>query len=101
MEDKKKINTKPSKIVIFISILLILINSSVSYILGGGSIPYVLGNVFLMPIIIIAISSIFKVYRNWRSRWIIILNTMLIVSLSLFGNIVGNYTAYTSNTPLP
>jgi len=85
--ETKTINTKPSKIVIVISIILILINS---FILGGGSITYLLGNVFLLPLVVIAISSFFKVYRNWRSRWIIILNTMLIVLLSLFGNLMGN-----------
>jgi len=88
--ETKTINTKPSKIVIVISIILILINSFISFILGGGSITYLLGNVFLLPLVVIAISSFFKVYRNWRSRWIIILNTMLIVLLSLFGNLMGN-----------
>ena len=83
------VNIKPSKIVIAISIILVLLNSFMSFIFGGGSIAYLLGNVFLFPLVVIAISSIFKVYRNWRSRWIIILNTMLIVSLSLFGNFMG------------
>jgi hypothetical protein len=85
-----KINTKPSKIVIFISIILILVNSFISFVLGGGSVAYLLGNVFLLPLVVIVISSLFKVYRNWRSRWLIILNTMLIVLLSLFGNFISN-----------
>jgi len=83
------ITTKPSKIVISISVILVLINSFISFIFWGGSVMYVLGNVFLLPLVVIAISSLFKVYRNWRSRWIIILNTMLVVWISLFGNFMS------------
>ncbi|MDD2452136.1 hypothetical protein [Sulfurovum sp.] len=81
--------TKPSKIVIIISVILMVINSYFAYLLGGGSIGYVAGFVFALPLLIIAISSIFKVYRNWRSRWFIIFNTMLVTSLAIFGNLLS------------
>ena len=82
------IEKKPSKIVIIISVLLIIINSYLAYIMGGGNIGYVIGFVFTLPLVIIAISSIFKVFRNWNSRWIIILNTMLVILLAAFGNLL-------------
>ena len=80
---------RPSKTVIFISVILMIINSYFAYILGGGSIGYVIGFVFTWPLIIIAISSIFKVYRNWKSRWTIVLSTMLVTFLATFGNLLS------------
>ena len=80
------IEKKPNKIVVVISIILIIINSYLAYIIGEGRIGFVLGYVLALPLTIIAISSIFKVYRNWKSRWIIILNTMLVTLLASFGN---------------
>ena len=76
----------PNKIVIAISIVLMIINSYFAYIIGGGKIVFVLGYILTLPLIVIAISSIFKVYRNWKSRWIIILNTMLVTLVASFGN---------------
>ena len=84
----KTIEKKPSKIVIIISVILIIINSYFAYIMSGGEIGYIIGFVFTLPLVILAISSIFKAYRNWNSRWIIVLNTMLVTLLATFGNLL-------------
>jgi hypothetical protein len=80
---------KPSKVVILASVILMMINSYFAYILGGGSIGYIIGFVYTMPLAIIVMSSIFQTFRNWRSRWIIILNTMLVTLLATFGNLLS------------
>jgi len=82
------IEKKPSKIVISISVLLIIIKSYLAYIKSRGEIGYVIGFVFTLPFVIIFLSSIFKVYRNWNSRWIIVLNTMLVIFLTNLGNLL-------------
>ena len=69
---------RPSNLLVMISIILIVINFYISYTVSGKSISYVVGNVFGFPMIVIMISSIFKQYRNSNSRWIILLNIMVI-----------------------
>jgi len=78
-------NKKPSKIVLFVSITLMIINLFFSYAFSGRSIPYVIGNVFGFTMIVLTISSFFPQYRNSRSRWLITLNTMIIAFILIVG----------------
>lgn len=78
-------NDKPSKIVLFLTIILIIINLFFSYIFNGKNIAYALGNVFGFTMIVITISSFFPKYRNSRSRWLITLNTMIIAFMLIVG----------------
>jgi len=80
---------KPSKVVIIASVILMMINSYFAYILGGGSIGYIIGFVYTLPLVVIVISSIFQTFRSWKLRWIIILNTMLVVLLATFGSLLS------------
>lgn len=77
---------KPSKLVLYTSVVLIIVNLYLSYIFAGRSIPYVVGNVFGITMMVIAISSLFPKYRNSRSRWVITLNTMIISFMLILGS---------------
>jgi len=82
---------RPSNLLVMISIILIVINFYISYTVSGKSISYVVGNVFGFPMIVIMISSIFKQYRNSNSRWIILLNIMVItLMLNVFNMSIAN-----------
>ena len=74
---------EPSKTILFLSIVLIIINLYLSSVFSGRSLAYVVGNVFSLTVMVIIISSFFPKYRNSRSRWIITLNTMIITFIIL------------------
>ena len=74
---------EPSKTILFLSIVLIIINLYLSSVFSGRSLAYVVGNVFALTMMVMTISSFFPQYRNSRSRWIITLNTMIITFIIL------------------
>ena len=92
MENPNILFKKPSKIVIFFSLILMVINLYLAY-LAGGTVGYVVGFVFFPIMFVISIASIFKAYRNSNSRWIITLNMMLVVLLANFGNLLESVQA--------
>ncbi len=71
------------------TILIVLINSYLSYIIGKGSIAYVLGSVFVLPLILMGVFALFKSSRNIRSMFKIMFFTSLIIFLSLIGNLLA------------
>jgi hypothetical protein len=79
---------KPNIFIVIVTILIVAINTLFAYILGKGSIAYVIGNVYSAPLLVIGFFSIWKNYRNWKSRW----NILFYVSLI---SILGNFSRLT------
>ncbi len=82
------INTKPGTILLISTIVLILINGFLTFIMGSASgnsgaglIGYILGGIFLIPLVVVAISSIWKRQRNLRSRTKVFMITSIVVLL--------------------
>lgn len=98
-EKSSPIISKPGPILITITILLVVINLFLSFIVvssiqgvGGSystgySIGYIVGRTFFVPIIIVALFQAGKRFRNKRSQTKIFMWSSVVVLLSLLGNI--------------
>lgn len=93
---EKNLSTKPSVVLIILTILVLSINTYLSYILGKASISYIIGNVYILPIIMITIFMIFKSSRNTASIFRITFFTSLLVFVGQLGNILSAL----SSTPI-
>lgn len=94
-EDKVTENSKPNTIFAIITILIILINLYLAFIISQGSIGFILGKVFALPLIIIGLFSFSKKSRNWKSRFNILFYTGLIILISSFGSLIQSASEIT------
>ncbi|MBT3881621.1 MAG: hypothetical protein HON76_02185 [Candidatus Scalindua sp.] len=81
-------NTKPGTMLLVFTIVLILINTLLTFIMGSAKghvsfalIGYISGGVFIIPLLIVLIASIWKCNRNYRSRTKIFMITSVVVLL--------------------
>jgi uncharacterized membrane protein len=77
-----------SKLLIFLTTLVLSLNIFLSSTMANGSIPYILGQVFFFPLLITGIFILFPKNRNWNSITKIILFSSVIMLLSLIGNVL-------------
>jgi len=92
-KEKPLNDSKPNIIFVILTLSLVFINSIVCYVAVKSSIAYVLGMVYTLPLMFIAVSSLFKNSRNWRSRVKVIFYSSIWVSLALFGSVVSKVQA--------
>ncbi|AXX84613.1 MULTISPECIES: hypothetical protein [Aliarcobacter] len=75
------------KIFTFFTLLLLFINSFISYSLSG-SFMYMLGNVYAIPLLLMGLFYIFKDSRNKKSMLKVLFFSSIIIFISLIGNIL-------------
>ena len=99
LKRKEKVddNKNPSIWFLVSTLLLFCLNVFLSSIIAEGSISFILGQTLLFPLLIVGIFSLFKESRNWKSRVKAFFYTSLIVSFSLFGNLIN----YVKENPIP
>jgi NADH:ubiquinone oxidoreductase subunit 6 (subunit J) len=88
-------NAKPNTIFAIITILIILINIYLAFIISHGSIGFILGKVFALPLIFIGLFSFSKKSRNWKSRFNILFYTGLIILIGSLGSLVQSASEVT------
>lgn len=87
---------KASVLVICITVILVLINLFLAFVLGAakgefsgniaGLVGYAMGSALMMPVIFVGIGSIWKRYRNKRSQTKILMWGSVLVLFSHIGN---------------
>jgi hypothetical protein len=80
-------HSKPNIIFAIITIMIVLLNTFLSFSITGASIAYIFGKVYFLPLAFIVIFSLSKKYRNWKSRFNVLFYTSLIVLIGLVGSI--------------
>jgi uncharacterized membrane protein len=95
-ENKVTESTTPNTVFAVITILIILINLYLAFIISQGSIGFIIGKVFALPIIIIGLFSFSKKSRNWKSRFNILFYTGLIILISSLGSLIQSASKITS-----
>jgi NADH:ubiquinone oxidoreductase subunit 6 (subunit J) len=94
-ENKVTENSKPNTIFAVITILIILINIYLAFIISQGSIAFILGKVFVLPLIIIGLFSFSKKSRNWKSRFNILFYTGLVILIGSLGSLIQSASEVT------
>lgn len=90
LKKKEKPNDgKPNYFMLISSITMLGISTFFSFAISQGSVGYIIGNVYIIPILMLGIFSLFKNSRNWKSRTRVIFYSSIFVLIASFGNFIS------------